>query len=227
MACPTTVHETVCVQANVTITPQVDVGDIMTFCAGAPFIGACPGTPASFCSFMVSQNICVQVPLTFHANATATPAGIVCGEPAMGGCPTQTGCTHTIGFYRNNEAVTNALITGAGGSIVLGIASQGLSFTVTTANANAVLDFNTPSPPAPSDPPFAGQYQVLYAQLLAANLNVLSGATCEFATAAIAAANTFLANSPAGGQAGAPAVQEPLALFNEGDAPNCPEHCPD
>ncbi|MCX7772312.1 MAG: hypothetical protein N2376_04275, partial [Clostridia bacterium] len=83
-----------------------------------------------------------------------------------------------------------------------------------------------PSPPAPSTAPFASQYQVLYAQLLAANLNILNGATCEFAVAAIAAANTFLANSPSGvGMAGAPEVQEPLATFNEGNAPGCPEHC--
>jgi hypothetical protein len=122
--------------------------------------------------------------------------------------------------------VTNALITAAGGSIVLGIDNAGASFTVTTANAGDVLSFNTPSPPAPSSPPFAGQYQVLYAQLLAANLNVLNGATCDFATTAIAAANSFLAASPSGeGMAGAPAVESPLAEFNEGTAPGCPGHC--
>jgi hypothetical protein len=88
-----------------------------------------------------------------------------------------------------------------------------------------VLSFNTPSPPAPSSPPFSQQYQVLYAQLLAAKLNVLNGATCAFAAAAIAAADTFIANSPAGGTSGAPAVQDPLELFNSGGAPDCPMHC--
>jgi len=226
LACPTTVNETVCVQAEVTITPQVDVGEIMSFCASNPVIGPCSGTPREFCSFVVSQSICVQVPLTFHANATAQPAGIVCGTPAIGGCPSAA-CTNTIGFYRNNPDITNALITDAGGSIILGINGSGLSFTVFPSNANDVLNFNTPSPPAPDSPPFAAQYQVLYAQLLAANLNVLRGATCDAATAAIAAANTFLANSPPGGMMGAPGVQEPLAEFNEGLAQGCPAHCPD
>jgi len=227
LACPTTVHETVCVQAEVTITPKVDVGDIMTFCVDRPFIGACPGTPGRFCSFLVGQNICVQVPLTFDADAIATPAGIVCGEPGVGSCPQPSACTLTIGFYRNNPDVTNALIMNAGGSIILGNDGNGLSFTVIPSNADEVLNFNTPSPPAPDSQPFAAQYQVLYAQLLAANLNVLRGATCDAATAAIAAANTFLANSPPGGMMGAPAVQEPLAEFNEGLAEGCPAHCPD
>lgn len=169
----------------------------------------------------------MQVPVTFDAEAVATPAGIVCGTPGIGNCASAEVCTRSMGFYRENPEVTNALITAAGGSIVLGINDQGLSFTVTTANANDVLSLNTPEPPAPSSPPFAGQYQILYAQLLAANLNVLRGATCDFATQAIANANTFLANSPEGGMAGAPAVQEPLALFNGGNAPGCPIHCPE
>jgi hypothetical protein len=226
--CPAIVHESVCIQAGVTITPNVEVGEISTFCVGSPMIGACPGTPSPTgnCTFEVSQQICVEIPLTFAAIATAMANGIVCGTPETGGCPTSTACTHTIGFYANHPEVTNALITAAGGSIILGIDSTGASFTVTVANANAVLTFATPSPPAPLSPPFAGQYQVLYAQLLAANLNVLSGSTCDFATSAIAAANSFIAASPSGiGMAGAPAVQEPLAEFNEGTATGCPGHC--
>lgn len=223
--CPANVHETVCVQAEVTITPHVEIGDIESFCIDGPRIGPCPGTATPTCTFTVSQSICVQIPLTFSATAVAVPNGIVCGTPETGLCSQQTGCTHTIGFFRTHPTETNALITAAGGSIVLGIDSLGLSFTVTTANATDVLSFNTPSPPAPSSAPFAQQYQVLYAQLLAAQLNVLNGATCPFATAAINAANTFLATSPVGGMAGAPDVQDPLAQFNEGAAPGCPAHC--
>lgn len=228
--CFTNVHETVCVQAQVTITPRVVAGQSQSFCVGNPMIGACPGTPSptGTCTFAVSQNICVQIPLTFFANATAVPTGIVCGTPALGACPTPT-CTHTIGFFRNHPDVTNALITAAGGSIELGSNDTGASFVVTIANANAVLNFNTPSPPAPpSSSNFFQQYQNLYAQLLAANLNVLNGATCPFATSAISAANAFLEASPRGvGMAGAPTFQAPLAQFNEGLAPGCPVHCPE
>lgn len=226
MACQTTVHESVCVEAVITITPVVEVGEIQTFCVDGPFIGRCTGTLQDSCSFKVSHTICVQIPLTFQANATAVPTGIACGTPASGDCSIEpTVCTFTIGFFRNHPTFTSELIADAGGSIILGSDSTGLSFTVTTANAANVLNFKTPSPPAPTSPPFAQQYQVLYAQLLAANLNVLNGATCDFAATAIEMANSFLASSPTGGMAGAPAVQDPLELFNSGDAPDCPAHC--
>lgn len=232
MGCQTTVHERVCVQGTVTITPDVRCGPSRSFCMDEPIIGTCLEDLMPYCEFTVSQNICVQIPLTFSATASAVPDGLVCGTEEMGPCPgAPVGCTHSIGFFRMNSEITNALIMAAGGSITLG-AGGGLSFTVTTSNANAVLNFNTPSPPAPEDPPFAGQYQNLYAQLLAANLNALSlealgVEVCDFATDAITAANNFLTASPAGGMAGAPGVQEPLEQFNSGNAPGCPEHCDD
>jgi len=227
MSCPTTVHETVCVGAEVTISPDVIVGTIRSFCVGDAFIGPCPvGTPAEYCTFIVSQNICVQVPLTFAATATAEPTGIVCGTPATGSCSEPTACTYTIGYFKNHPDVTNALIAAAEGSIILGVDSTGLSITATSANANAILSL-MPPPPAPDTPPYAGQYAALYAQLLAANLNVQNGATCDFITATIAAANTFIATSPPGGTSGADAFIDPLAAFNEGSAPGCPGHCPD
>jgi len=167
--------------------------------------------------------------LTFSATASAEEDGIICGVPDIGPCTGTGGCTLSIGAFRDNP-LTNELIEGAGGSIVLGVDDDGLSFTVTTANANDVLNFNTPSPPAPENPPLAQQYQVLYAQLLAANLNVLNLQSqgveiCSFAIQAINAANNFLATSPPGGTTGAPAFQEDLARFNSGNAPGCPLHC--
>lgn len=227
--CPATVNETVCIPADVTITPQVDVGSIESFCVNGPVIGACPGTvsPTGNCTFTVSQNICVQVPLTFSATAVATPSGIVCGTPEAGLCSQSTGCTHTIGYYQTHPAVTNALIESAGGEIILGIDETGSSFTVTTANSNAVLSFLTPSPPAPPSPPLHQQYEQLYAQLLAANLNIINGATCEFALQAISDANLFLATSPYGvGKEGAPLVEAPLEQYNSGNGTGCPAECP-
>jgi hypothetical protein len=229
--CSTIISQTVCVQGTVTITPNVVDGPSQSFCVGEPMIGECPGTLQDTCSFTVNQRVCVQIPLTFSATGSATPDGLVCDTPIVGTCPGgEDLCTFSIGHFRDNTDFTNQLITDAGGSIVLGTNSDGLSFTVTTANANDVLNFNTPSPPAPANPPFEQQYQVLYAQLLAANLNVLNLTAmgfeiCDFATDAITAANNFLATSPAGGMAGAPAVQEPLAQFNEGNGPGCPPHC--
>lgn len=227
--CPTIVHQNVCVQGTVTVTPNVTSGESSSFCLGNPIIGECTGQLQRFCTFPVSQQICVEIPLTFSATATAAPNGLVCGTAATGECVNVTACTHTIGYYKNHPEETNALIDAAGGSITLGNGS-GLSFVVDTSTAAEVLDFNTPSPPAPDSPPYAGQYQVLYAQLLAAKLNVLRLTAlgveiCAFATLAITMADDFLGASPEGGMAGAGTIQQPLAQFNEGTAPGCPFHC--
>jgi len=230
LGCQTTVHETVCVQGTVTITGNVTNDGSQSFCVGDPIIGVCPGELVDFCQFTVSQNICVQIPLTFSATATAVSDGLVCGMAEPGPCPgAVTACTHSIGFFRNNPEFTNELITNAGGSITLGTGS-GLSFVVNTTNANDVLSLNTPEPPAPEDPPLSGQYQNLYAQLLAAKLNVLNLLAmdveiCAFANEAIAAADNFLDTSPEGGKEGAPALQDDLEDFNTGNALGCPPHC--
>lgn len=226
--CPTTVNETVCIQADVTIKPNVEVGEIKSFCVGSAVIGECEGevSPTEECTFTVSQKICVEVPLVFSATAKAEPSGIVCGEPEVGSCVNTEGCTLTIGFFRNNPKITHELIQKAEGAIVLGIEGQGASISATVDNAIDILSLNTPSPPAPETAPLAPQYQILYAQLLAANLNVLNSATCPEGLQRIEDANQFIEESIAGvGKEGAPDVQVPLAQFNEGKAPNCPPHC--
>jgi len=222
--CETTVHENVCVQATVTITPDVIVGSSTSFCLGNPLIGSCPGILRENCVFTVSQNICVQIPLTFTATAEAEANGIVCGNVGIGGCQGVGGCTHTRGFYANNETVVAALL--AEGPIILGIDNDGFSFTVATlADAQAVFTNAVPGSPNP-------QYSQLYAQLLTADLNVraLTGQEveiCQFALDAIAAANDLLALEDVQPNDVVSGIQEGLAEFNEGNAPGCPMHCPD
>jgi hypothetical protein len=84
--CPALINETVTVQANVKITPCVEIGTIKSYCVGRPVMGACEGTPVEECTFSVSQNICVQVPLSFAVDTLAEPAGIICGTPLSGPC---------------------------------------------------------------------------------------------------------------------------------------------
>ena len=81
------VHESVCVQARVTIRPCVEVGEITVVPIRNAVIGRCYGQLTECCSFMVSKQICVQVPLEFSAIAAVEPAGIVCGTPRHGPCP--------------------------------------------------------------------------------------------------------------------------------------------
>jgi hypothetical protein len=204
------------------------VGDVLTFCVGDAFIGDCEGTLRPFCSFNVSQNICVEVPLTFLANATARPNGLVCGDPEIGNCGEDTSCTFSQGYFSTHEDVVTALITAAGGTIVLGTLDinddpVGLSFVVTTANADDVFSGNIPIPPLPPSPPLQPQYRQLYQQLLAAKLNVQNGATCSAAVAAIAQADAFLSITPASTVDSD--LIDTLDAFNNGNIPGCPDHC--
>jgi len=222
--CETTIHEEVCVQATVTITPTVTSGSSTSFCLGNPIIGSCPGTLRENCVFTVSQNICVQIPLSFSATAEAVPNGIVCNEVGIGACQGTSGCTHTRGFFANQDTVVSSLL--AAGPITLGIDGDGFSFTVTTlTDAQAVFTNAVPGSPNP-------QYDQLYAQLLTAALNVRAltdqGITiCQFALDAIAAANALLAMTTVQPNSVVSGIQEDLATFNEGDAPGCPMHCAD
>lgn len=86
MECKGMVHQSVCVQAGVTIRPHVEVGRIRCRCLGGPHIGACSGELLENCTFTVSQRICVELPLEFSAIAVAEPSGITCDTPATGPC---------------------------------------------------------------------------------------------------------------------------------------------
>lgn len=92
--CPTTVHETVCVQAKVTITPDVKVHDIKYSCDNDPIIWDCEESKecSDSCTFVVGQKICVEIPLTFSANAKVDPLGIGCGTPENGKCHKKPPC---------------------------------------------------------------------------------------------------------------------------------------
>jgi hypothetical protein len=81
MQCPAIAKDTVCLEAQVKIVPEVKIGRILVKCKGDPFIGRCPGTPQKACTFFVSQRIEVKVPLSFDVDVDAEPNGIVCGEP--------------------------------------------------------------------------------------------------------------------------------------------------
>ncbi|MEI6101861.1 MAG: hypothetical protein WCP73_08490 [Eubacteriales bacterium] len=86
MFCPAIAKETVCLEAQVKVAPEVKIGKACIVCKGCPFIGRCPGTPQQSCSFFVSQRIHIEVPLAFGACVSACPSGIVCGEPKVFEC---------------------------------------------------------------------------------------------------------------------------------------------
>jgi len=225
--CTPTVSTEVCIEADVTVTPSVTAGDPVVNCIGDPFIGTCEDlgfTPSTngTCTFTVSQVLCVNIPLTFQAEAVAVEGDVACG-PVFNtpNCVNGPGdaCTFSRGFFQTNEEAALLLLAEAGGEIVLGMDGEGFSLTVTAANIDVVLEGNAPE--APSQ-----QYAQLYSQLLTANLNVINGATCPFAINTINLANMFIAESELDDDV-ASGIQELLELYNTGGAPGCPDECVD
>jgi hypothetical protein len=224
--CTPTVSAEVCVEADVTVTPTVVPGRPIVNCVGTPSLTRCRAlgyTPSTTntCTFTFSQVLCVNIPVTFDANATAQRGVVACGlaSPAPN-CQEEpsTGCTLTRGMFQTNTELTLQLLALAGGTIVLGSGNLGFSFTVdSAADVTAVFTNAVPGSPSP-------QYNQLYAQLLTANLNILNGASCPEVLVLIAQANLFLTN-PVEDSPEASDIQEQLALFNEGNLTGCPGHC--
>ncbi|TCP56034.1 hypothetical protein EV586_103694 [Tumebacillus sp. BK434] len=227
--CPVTVSDQVCLQADLEIVPSVTTQTISVKCVGGPVLGPCaspPMTAPTPCRFSVSQVICAEFKLNFSAEAAVRNTSATCEMPALTPCPPTPppppppppgSCTHTIGFWRNQgvDLTTSFLpiLLGNGGGLSINV--------TTTAQAVAILQ---PS----SGPSSVPQYNQLYAQLLAANLNVLNGATCAAATAAIAAANEFLSASDTPDQKTvAAALASTLEQYNSGQLDECPGHCED
>ncbi|RLQ96322.1 hypothetical protein [Falsibacillus albus] len=112
--CFSVVHQNVCVEAIVTIKPHVRLGDEPKVICGKTEV--CPHKgldhpdgrydpmyrkkvkiqPDCFpkhhhddesCSFMVSQKLCIEIPLEFAAEAIVKPKKVACKDGDTGPCP--------------------------------------------------------------------------------------------------------------------------------------------
>lgn len=84
MECTSVVNQNVCIETKVTVDPEAEVGDVRACCMGEPKFEKCEKRGG--CTYMVSQMLCVQFPLTISATASAKPAGIVCCKPIVEPC---------------------------------------------------------------------------------------------------------------------------------------------
>ncbi|MEL7646498.1 MAG: hypothetical protein AAGU76_00310 [Sedimentibacter sp.] len=85
--CETTVFQTMEVCVPVTVTPFADTGTVDVTCCGEATVSAepCPAGEPS-CTFYVTQNICVEVPVFFRATGNAGTATATCGDLSTEGC---------------------------------------------------------------------------------------------------------------------------------------------
>lgn len=80
--CPAVAYQRARLCVPVTVTPFASAGDTTTICCGTPTISsgeiACEGTPLGTCVFTITQELCIEVPVAFGANATVGNYSVQC-----------------------------------------------------------------------------------------------------------------------------------------------------
>jgi hypothetical protein len=82
--CPAVGYQSVSVCVPVTIEPFADAGPTITRCLGEPVVkpgdSMCKGKKKGTCTFTISQDICVEVPINFGAKTTVGDTYVDCKE---------------------------------------------------------------------------------------------------------------------------------------------------
>ena len=94
VTCPAVGYQAATVCVPISVEPYAKAGVTLTKCCGnatvVPGRQVCGGIKNGICSFTISQNICVAVPVKFGANATVGEAYIDCkgasGEDICSNC---------------------------------------------------------------------------------------------------------------------------------------------
>lgn len=80
--CPAVGYQTATICVPVTVTPFANSGATTTKCCGDPIVTAgkntCGGVKNGACSFTISQEICVAVPVAFGATSNVGDTYITC-----------------------------------------------------------------------------------------------------------------------------------------------------
>ncbi|MEG2174024.1 MAG: hypothetical protein RR135_00885, partial [Oscillospiraceae bacterium] len=80
--CPTVGYQSASICVPVTVIPFAQAGATLTKCCGDPIVtpgkNSCSGLQNGTCSFTISQDICIQVPVEFGATATVGNTFVTC-----------------------------------------------------------------------------------------------------------------------------------------------------
>ena len=82
--CPTVGYQSASICVPVTVTPYAQTGMTTTKCCGAPVVtpglNICGGVKNGSCSFTITQDICVAVPVEFGAVASVGDSYVSCND---------------------------------------------------------------------------------------------------------------------------------------------------
>ncbi|NCB73958.1 MAG: hypothetical protein EOM51_04330 [Clostridia bacterium] len=89
--CTAYTYQSASVSVPVTIVPRVKTGNITTVCCGEPKVRLSPynivcSSKSVNCSFILMQNICIEIPIEISADTIASCPTIACGEASSKMC---------------------------------------------------------------------------------------------------------------------------------------------
>ena len=90
-SCTAYTYQSAAVSVPITVRPKVSTGNISTFCCGEPSLTPSPfeiscSTKSGTCHFVLTQNICIEIPIEFSADACSGCPRIECGEVSSKMC---------------------------------------------------------------------------------------------------------------------------------------------
>ena len=84
-SCTAYTYQSAAISVPVTVRPRVKTGEISTFCCGEPRISPSPfrvicSPDTGNCSFLLTQQVCIEIPIEISADALTCCPYIKCGE---------------------------------------------------------------------------------------------------------------------------------------------------
>ena len=91
--CTALTYQSAAVSVPISVRPKVSTGNITMFCCGEPIIIPSPykiicGSKSGDCNFILTQNICIEIPIEFSAEAFTGCPYIDCKEASGKECET-------------------------------------------------------------------------------------------------------------------------------------------
>ncbi len=90
-SCTAYTYQSASVSVPVTVKPKVKTGEITTICCGEPKVSPSPyqivcSSKSGTCSYILKQNICIEVPIEISTDAFVGCPSIECGEASEKFC---------------------------------------------------------------------------------------------------------------------------------------------
>lgn len=80
-ACEKVTYQYADVKVPVKIKPKAVIGEVEAKCFGEPQVKYCEGHCKESCELVISQKICIKIPISYHVETKVGPDCVDCNRP--------------------------------------------------------------------------------------------------------------------------------------------------